>query len=95
MKNYSFKATRATKDNIIDEQGHLIKESDRRDFAKAVNLLNKVIQNIREYHPEANLYVEDYGNFNLMIGDSHENGRPRHDRVALHWIVWNSGGGGW
>lgn len=87
---------RATKKNVLDECGDLILEQDRRDFARAVNLLNAVIGRVREYLPDANLYIEDAGNFNLMTGNPHDaRGRPREDRVALHWTVYYSGGGGW
>lgn len=87
---------RATKNNVIGERGHLIDERDRRDFAKAVNLLNATIARIREYIPDANLYIEDANNFNLLTGDSHdERDRARQDRIALDAIVWHSGGGGW
>jgi hypothetical protein len=70
-------------------------------YGRLLDGLNKLMREIREYEPKANIYVEDQGHFNLMVGDSHADhavsGRDRaqHENVAVEVTVPFSGGGGW
>lgn len=89
--------SRETRHSVCREQGHRIKSEDRRDFAKGINLLNRVLARVQEYEPEANYYLA-METLNLMLGASHEDGlgmKPRQDRVALDAAIWQSGGGDW
>ena len=60
--------------------------------------LDELMEDITEYCPEANLYIEDSNNFNLMKGPTHDDTRDCHalqENVASHAFVRPSGGGGW
>ena len=65
-------------------------------ITKAVNTLNKIMMEVRETYPEANWYLEDSANLNLLVGDSHkDNGEPNFHNVIDTWDLWCSSGGGW
>lgn len=65
-------------------------------FRKLAADMNRLLADIREEIPRANLYLEDSGNWILLSDDSHdEKGRARHDRKLAFEIVPHSGGGGW
>lgn len=76
-----------------------VKPEHIKKFINLANNMNKLIQDIRKYNPDANLYVEDCGNFNLMKGKVHDEStqklEPIHDNVVASVVVYNSGGGGW
>jgi hypothetical protein len=65
-------------------------------FRRIARQMASLLKEIRETCPEANLYLEDSGNWNLMTGDSHdEKERQRQDRVVAYELVPHSGGGAW
>jgi hypothetical protein len=73
-----------------------IKPSHVTRFRKLARDMAKLLSEIRRYCPEANLYLEDAGNWNLLTGDSHdENDKMRQDRLVTCVYVPHSGGGGW
>jgi len=78
------------------DQSDRIHDEDKRDFAQAVNLLNKVMARVREYIPEAEYYVE-CESLHLMTGLAHdaEDGGARTDRIALSAIIDNCDCGAW
>jgi hypothetical protein len=72
---------------------HKIRKHDREAFEKIAKRMNDLLKRIKAYCPEANMYLEDAGNWNLINGPSHdEHHHPRHDRVEASAIVWGSGG---
>ena len=65
-------------------------------FRRIAAEMNRLLDDVREYIPEANLYLEDSGNWNLLSGDSHdEHDEARQDRVLAFELVPHSGGGAW
>lgn len=75
-----------------------IKEKDIRDFIKCAERLKTIIKRIREYKPQANLYVSD-GELNLLSDESHvESGVAIHsntDAVVESVYIEGLDGGGW
>ena len=75
-----------------------IKPEHVKRFRKLAKQLDKLMREICDYNPEANLYIEDSWNFNLMKGPTHTNDRgqqPLHENVVAHELVFQAGGGGW
>lgn len=73
-----------------------LKPQHERRFSRIARSMEKLLLDVREYIPDANLYLEDQGNWNLLSGDSHdERGRMRQDRVMAWEPVRFTGGGGW
>ena len=75
-----------------------IKPEHVKRFKRYANQLNKLMTEITEYNPEANLYAEDSWNLNLMEGPTHGDDRnqsPLHDNVVECVTVYTLGGGGW
>lgn len=64
----------------------------QKDFARAVNLLNKIIEEVREYEPEAEYYLS-CDNLNLMIASPHD--PPKQGNIALSWTIRYADGGDW
>ena len=67
-------------------------------FIRLAAGLDQILQEIREYEAEANIYLEDSGNFNLLVGPSHSDAtdpKPQFQNVAYCVNVRHSGGGGW
>lgn len=62
---------------------------------RLVDDLNIFLEEIRKIHPNANWYLEDSGNFNLLSDESHDGDRARMDRVLHRSYLKNAGGGGW
>lgn len=48
-----------------------IAEKHKKKFQRLVNQLNKLIEEVREYEPKANYYLDGTSNLNLMTGPSH------------------------
>jgi hypothetical protein len=73
-----------------------IKPEDHRAFERAVAALNRLIERVRKYEPEANYYLAN-DTLNLMVGPSHEGAsdHPHHERVATSQLLHRSGGGDW
>ena len=64
----------------------------------AVAELNAVREEIEKKYPDAQWYLEDSSNLNLMTGASHDSDRnltSRQDRVIFCYHLEASGGGGW
>ncbi len=75
---------------------HKIHAADRKAFVKLAERMDVLLKRIQVYCPEANMYLEDAGNWNLMHGPSHdEKDHARPDRVEECVVVRSSGGGGW
>ena len=68
----------------------------RNRFAKHVRALNKLLEEIQEYEPEAEYYLA-CDTLNLMIGPSHEGSRgvAHQERVACSMTLVRSDGGDW
>lgn len=67
-------------------------------FKSLTKSLDKLMREICRYNPEANLYVEDSWNFNLMKGPTHDdryNQKALHENVVASELVYKSSGGGW
>lgn len=65
-------------------------------FRKLANGMNQLLEEIRKEIPEANMYLEDSGNWHILSGDSHDRGeRMRQDRILATERVTHSGGGAW
>ena len=81
-----------------EEKAHLIKPEHRRKYKTLCRQMNQLLADIRDYQPEANLYIEGSDNWNLMVGNTHDDDRqgyPLHENVALCCTVFPSSGGGW
>jgi hypothetical protein len=82
-----------------EEAEDLIHAQHRRRFRRIARSMDKLIQEIREYCPGANMYLEDQGNWHLMVGDSHDWSKqstpPMQDRIAVSEVVRCTGGGAW
>lgn len=73
-----------------------IKQEHIKKFKRIEKQLNKLMLEICKYNSDANLYVEDAGNFNLMKGWPHDdNGNMQQENVVYNGYVHHSGGGGW
>jgi hypothetical protein len=75
-----------------------IKPEDIKRFESLAKQLDKLMHKICKYNPEANIYVEDSWNFNLMKGPCHSEDRdqnPLYENIAACPIVFRSSGGGW
>ncbi|MFA5071089.1 MAG: hypothetical protein WC511_01810 [Candidatus Pacearchaeota archaeon] len=67
-----------------------------RQIEKHIAGLNKAMEELRKIYPKANYYLEDSDNFNVMIGDTHdEKDKPLHENVLKLFFLHYSGGGGW
>jgi hypothetical protein len=75
--------------------GGRLSEEHRRRFLRLAERMNTLLREIRAYCPEANLYVEDSGNWHILSGDSHEGDDPCRDRSMARADVWHSSGGAW
>lgn len=68
----------------------------QRRFRQICDALTILIEDVRKKIPEANLYIEGDGDFNILCGDSHDEGnKARQDRVLASHYVPYFGGGGW
>lgn len=87
---------RATGHVVADEQAHRIQQQDVKAFVRAVNTLNDLMERVREYEPEAELYLA-MDSLHLMIRPAHEGrrGEAREDRSALSWTITHADGGDW
>lgn len=75
-----------------------IKPEHIKQFKKLARAMDKLMREICAYNPEANFYLEDAGNANLMNGPTHDDSKamnPLHDNVAASESIHSSGGGGW
>jgi hypothetical protein len=81
-----------------ENEAPTLTRSQKTRINAAIKKLNDVMAEIKLTIPEANYYLEDAGNFNVLSGPSHEDGyrnRSRQDRI-MHSLTLNcSGGGGW
>lgn len=76
--------------------GLTVKQSKK--IGRAIKALNEVMEEVRLKYEDANYYIEDSDNFNVMSGSSHtEDSRmdPLEDNVMEHYFLWHSGGGAW
>ena len=72
-----------------------IKEKDIRDFEKYANKLNDVICRIREYNPNANVYLA-MENLCLMSGFAHDDyGRKHQENIVTCVAITSADGGDW
>lgn len=75
-----------------------IRDADIKEFRKLARAMDRLMRRICEYNPEANLYIEDAGNANLMSGPTHDdnnNLKPMYENVAAHEHILRASGGGW
>jgi hypothetical protein len=71
-----------------------IKRSHINEFHCIADSMNNLLERIREYCPEANVYFDE-SQWMLMKSQSHDDkDRFREDQVVASEIVWNSGGCG-
>lgn len=86
-------------DNCCEPDEGYVQENHIRRFRRLARSMAKLLEEIRETCPRANMYLEDTGNWILLSGDSHDhNGwsmRPRQDRAVVMEVVPHSGGGAW
>lgn len=82
----------------IDEPAEVTR-AQRLKITRHVAALNKILEEIRETHPDANWYLEDKCNLHLLSGHSHDsNGayeKARPDRIMGSWFLKGASGGGW
>lgn len=73
----------------------MTKEQIRR-FNRLCKGLNDLLKEVREKHPEANLYMEGEGGLYLLSGPSHDDlERSRQDRVLANCLIHHASGGAW
>ncbi len=67
------------------------------NIRRAVTLLNNTMTKIRLRIPEAQYYLEDGINFNVMSGPTHAgvDQRPQYDNVMISETINHSDCGGW
>lgn len=73
-------------------------KSQKAVITRAINLLNKVRQEIQLENPDydINWYLEDCGNLCLLENPSHDDTqKPRQDRVIEDRHLVESSGGAW
>lgn len=74
----------------------MVKASQIARFRRLARDMAKLLEEIRQTEPGANLYLEDSGNWYLLSGEDHDvNGRSRQDRKIALEFVPHSGGGAW
>lgn len=72
-----------------------IKEKDIRDFEKYANKLEEVLQRIREYKPEANVYLAE-DTLNLMSNRTHDiYEHPLQENIVTSIYMNGFDGGDW
>nr|DAV18269.1 MAG TPA: Prefoldin [Caudoviricetes sp.] len=72
-----------------------IKKKDVQEFEKIIGELDHLMQEIRSYNPEANLYVP-MGSICLMKGASHSRqGEPQQENAVSDIELGYIGGGDW
>ena len=67
-------------------------------FRKLAREMDKLMREICTYNEEANLYVEDSWNANLMKGPTHDDSRysrALQENVAATETIFKASGGGW
>lgn len=77
----------------------MIKEKHRKQFLNICNKLNKLMNDIKKYNPEANYYLSN-DIFNLMKGPTHTENNPNYimpifENVVESVIIKNADGGDW
>lgn len=75
-----------------------IKQAHRKRYKSLCTQMQNLLNEISEYCPDVNIYVEDDSNWELMIGPSHNDNNgdlPSHDNVAVSCTVSPSSGGAW
>lgn len=73
-----------------------IKPEHIKKFQKLAREMDKLMREICEYNPKAELYIEDSWNANLMKGPAHdERGRPLQENVVVCKNIFRASGGGW
>lgn len=81
-----------------DKEHPTLTRSQKARINGAIKKLNEVMAELRVTIPEANYYLEDMGNFNVLSGPSHDDTHrnpSRQDRVMHCTTLCWSGGGGW
>lgn len=84
----------------MDDIDCTVGESHIRQFRRIARSMAKLLEEIRKTCPEANMYLEDSGNWLLLTGDSHDmtesrQMQARQDRKVCFELVPHSGGGAW
>lgn len=65
-------------------------------IGRYVERINKQMEIIKSEFPDAMIYLEDCGNFNIMSANSHDdNGDANHDAVLECFDLADASGGGW
>ena len=76
-----------------------IKPAHIAKFCKLAKDMNKLMLEICSYNQEANIYIEDSGNVNLMKGpshgDQHRNPKALREIVVAYEQIYSISGGGW
>jgi len=76
-----------------------LKKQDAMRFRRIATLMTNLLNDVREYIPEANLYLEDSGNWHILSGESHDYEgwmtKARQDRSLAREDVPHSSGGAW
>ena len=86
------------RDDFEEDEGY-VTEAHVRRFKRIARNMAKLLEEIQETCPGANMYLEDQGNWHLLSGDSHDwnrnNNPARQDRIIECVRVPFSGGGAW
>jgi hypothetical protein len=90
------KKHRATARDVEGERSDRIKPEHRRMFARACNMMNNCLEEVREYIPESEYYLAS-DTLHLMTGPSHEGYRAKKhpERIALSCLMPGMDGGDW
>lgn len=89
------------RDDVCKPDEGYVSEAHLRRFRRLARGMAKLLEEIRrETCPNANLYIEDSGNWILLTGDSHDSSGSRdmiarQDRKVALEVVPHSGGGAW
>lgn len=68
-----------------------------RKFVSLCKQMNRLMDEIRDYEPKANLYLQE-DSLHLMVGDSHSAdvaGRPQYDNSVESVLMPYASGGAW
>lgn len=75
-----------------------IRTEHRRRYKSLCPQMQTLLHEISEYCPDVNLFIEDSGNWNLLVGPSHDDlwdSQAISENVAVWSYVAQSSGGAW
>lgn len=80
---------------MLENQSFRIRKKDRKDFVKAINLLNKLMANVLEYEPNAEYFCQG-NDIYLMVEPSHSaSGDQEIDNCAMCGAILRTDSGAW